>query len=357
MKLTRALALIGLCVCMLCGCGVSPSPTDDTTGYSQTGGETQTPDDPTGATEEATEDVTEPATEETAAPTETGGSGETDDDKPEPETTPQTKPPKETKPQETEPEETKPVVKPPRETEPEETEPEATVHQHSYSRKTVKPTCTERGYDQYTCSCGDSYKNNYQEAKGHSYTDTTVQPTCTEQGYTQHKCGACGDSYTDAYTDALGHNWGEWVTIKEPTTSEEGTKERSCTRCGKKETAAIEKKEAEKIDTATLEAYGRRYAYETYGYDGNPNCNPSTNAGYFPGASKYIYSMEEGYKYVREAVDTQYVYDVAAGKTITKEIDGVLRRRPLNVYLEPTSTPNQYIIWVYYGGHADPYCD
>ena len=38
----------------------------------------------------------------------------------------------------------------------------------------------------------------------HDYKATVVDPTCTEAGYTEHKC-ECGDSYKDAYKDALGH--------------------------------------------------------------------------------------------------------------------------------------------------------
>ena len=34
------------------------------------------------------------------------------------------------------------------------------------------------------------------------------------------------------------------------------------------------------INIDALEQYGRDYAYRTYGYDGNPNCNPDTGAGY-----------------------------------------------------------------------------
>lgn len=145
--------------------------------------------------------------------------------------------------------------------------------------------------------------------------------------------------------------------MKEATVSEEGKKERTCEICGKKETESIPRKEAETIDTKALEAYGRRYAYETYGYDGNPNCNPSTGAGYFPAITKYIYTMEDGYKYARGAVTAQYNNDMGMGYPITAEIDGTLRRRKINLYIEETEIPNKYLIWVYYGGYADPYCN
>ena len=35
----------------------------------------------------------------------------------------------------------------------------------------------------------------------HEYTETIIQPTCTQDGYTLHTC-SCGDSYKDHYTNA-----------------------------------------------------------------------------------------------------------------------------------------------------------
>ena len=42
-------------------------------------------------------------------------------------------------------------------------------HVHSYSSNTVAPTCESQGYTEYTCSCGDNYKDNYTSATGHSF--------------------------------------------------------------------------------------------------------------------------------------------------------------------------------------------
>ena len=108
----------------------------------------------------------------------------------------------------------------------------------------------------------------------------------------------------------------------------------------------------EQIDTRELESYGRRYAASTYGYNGNPNCNPSTNAGYFPGVRVKVTTMEEGYAAAREAVDYQYASDVAMGRAISVEIDGVTVRRNINLYFQPTDDPQVFILWCYYGGEA-----
>ena len=64
----------------------------------------------------------------------------------------------------------------------------------------------------------------------HSYTAAVTDPTCTEGGFTTYTC-SCGDSYEDNYTAALGHDMGQWEIIKAPTATEEGIERRSCTRC------------------------------------------------------------------------------------------------------------------------------
>ena len=117
-------------------------------------------------------------------------------------------------------------------------------HIHNYAAKVTAPTCTEQGYTTYTCSCGDSYVEDYVDAAGHSWNEGEVTtqpteenegvrtytcancgetktetiekldhvhsyetvvtaPTCTEQGYTTYTC-SCGDSYVDDYVDATG---------------------------------------------------------------------------------------------------------------------------------------------------------
>ncbi len=67
-------------------------------------------------------------------------------------------------------------------------------HKHDYSENVVKATCTEQGYTEYTCSCGDTYKDNYVEAKGH--TEVTVpgkEATCEKEGLSEGKnCAVCG---------------------------------------------------------------------------------------------------------------------------------------------------------------------
>lgn len=59
----------------------------------------------------------------------------------------------------------------------------------------------------------------------HDYHEThRVDPTCTEDGYIEYTCD-CGDTYT-APLPATGHSWGEW------TPAGDGEEVRSCEVCG-----------------------------------------------------------------------------------------------------------------------------
>ena len=111
-------------------------------------------------------------------------------------------------------------------------------HIHEYATTVVAPTCTENGYTLNTCACGNSYTDTSIEALGHYYKDGLCTrcgakdpdyvghihkyyehitlPTCSAKGYTTFSC-SCGESYRDNYTDALGHEY----------------KDGKCTRCGK----------------------------------------------------------------------------------------------------------------------------
>ena len=119
-------------------------------------------------------------------------------------------------------------------------------HQHSYKTSVIEPTCLEQGYTLYTCSCGDTYKDdytdktehNYQngtcvdcgkvEPHTHQYTSSIIAPTCTEEGYTLYIC-SCGDTYKDHYTDKINHHY--TPSIVEPTCTEEGYTVYTCS-CG-----------------------------------------------------------------------------------------------------------------------------
>ena len=94
---------------------------------------------------------------------------------------------------------------------------------HNYTSEVTDPTCLDDGFTTFTCTaCGDTYTEAGAEALGHTYTDgacircglaeehvhnyeeDVTDPTCTEKGYTTYTC-SCNESYVDNYVDALGH--------------------------------------------------------------------------------------------------------------------------------------------------------
>ncbi len=113
---------------------------------------------------------------------------------------------------------------------------------HTYTEQVTVPTCTEKGYSTFVCSCGQSYKDKYQDAMGHKYTAAKTEPTCTQKGYTTHRC-KCGASYVDSYVDAKGHTWRRWIVMESATCDKEGREERECKTCHATEDRPIPKKE------------------------------------------------------------------------------------------------------------------
>ncbi len=92
-------------------------------------------------------------------------------------------------------------------TEPEETEPQAeisdipeesgdvTEHAHEYSEELKAPTCTESGYFERKCSCGDVQREET-SAKGHRFGSwtTLTASTCKSDGKRSTVCTECGET-------------------------------------------------------------------------------------------------------------------------------------------------------------------
>lgn len=404
MKQKILCVLLVCCLLLFTGCREPVPPLVNTTAT----GPSITAVEPTAGTTETTTAATEP--EETQATEAATTSTEPQATEPTKAPTQPTDPTEPSKPEQTIPKPTEPAsteIVPP-EPSTEETVPPTTVphttepaHKHSYRKEIVAPTCESRGYTKYTCNCGSSYTEDYVAILGHSWSewkvtraptykehgsqqrvcrncsdterqniarldasacthsnikDEVVSGTCEGEGYTHHVCTDCGHNYKDTYSEPRGHRF--YVNnpdeVKEPTQEEDGYKRYFCIYCEHVETVILPK--LEHIDTAMLEAYAREYAEDTFGYDGNPDCLPENEAGYFPGVTCEIKSMEEGYQYVKAAIQRQYDRDTASGRTIYREDENgrVCYRRAVNVSLEPTDDPNVFIIWVYYGGSCDP---
>ena len=146
---------------------------------------------------------------------------------------------------------------------------------------TVAPTCTDGGYDLYTCSgCGATEKRNLTDAAGHKWDGgtvttaptettpgvrtftctvcdqtrteaipatgahdyrftTTVAPTCTDGGYDLYTCSGCGATEKRNLTDAAGHKWDGGTVTTAPTETTPGVRTFTCTVCSQTRTEAI----------------------------------------------------------------------------------------------------------------------
>ncbi len=160
-----------------------------------------------------------------------------------PETTPPETTPPETTPEATTPPETTPNVTEPPVTTPEPTEPPATTpkptqpgHTHSYTfTKTVAATCTAKGYDLHSCSCGATQKKNETKALGHDYVKSgTTDATCTTNGMITYKCSICNGTKNETL-NKLGH---KYVNGK-------------CERCGKADPDATQPDDSDEFGGVT----------------------------------------------------------------------------------------------------------
>lgn len=110
--------------------------------------------------------------------------------------------------------------------------------------KTVAPSCTEAGYDLYTCrDCGATEKRNVKPALGHKWDSGTVttEPTEKDPGTMTYTCTVCGQTKTEVIpaTGPHTHVWGEGTVTVAPTETTPGVRTYTCTVCGQTRTEII----------------------------------------------------------------------------------------------------------------------
>ena len=110
--------------------------------------------------------------------------------------------------------------------------------------KNVAPSCTEAGYDLYTCrDCGASEQRNVKPALGHKWDSGTVttEPTETDPGTMTYTCTVCGQTKTEVIpaTGPHTHVWDEGTVTVAPTETTPGIRTYTCTVCGKTRTEII----------------------------------------------------------------------------------------------------------------------
>ena len=110
--------------------------------------------------------------------------------------------------------------------------------------KNIAPSCTEAGYDLYTCrDCGATEKRNSKPALGHKWDSGTVttEPTETDPGTMTYTCTVCGATKTEVIpaTGPHTHVWDEGTVTVAPTETTPGVRTYTCTVCGQTRTEII----------------------------------------------------------------------------------------------------------------------
>ena len=110
--------------------------------------------------------------------------------------------------------------------------------------KNIAPSCTEAGYDLYTCSgCGATEKRNAKPALGHKWDSGTVtaEPTEKDPGTMTYTCTVCGATKTEVIpaTGPHTHVWDEGTVTVAPTETTPGVRTYTCTVCGQTRTEII----------------------------------------------------------------------------------------------------------------------
>ena len=106
---------------------------------------------------------------------------------------------------------------------------------------TTAPTETTPGVRTRTCTvCGDIREETIPATGAHDYRFTkNVAPTCTDGGYDLYTCSGCGATERRNLTDAAGHKWDGGTVTTAPTETTPGVRTFTCTVCGQTRTETI----------------------------------------------------------------------------------------------------------------------
>ena len=119
-----------------------------------------------------------------------------------------------------------------------------------------EPTCTSDGSFDHVEYCGECHKELSREKEilsklGHNVGKIgEKQPTCTEDGYEEYSCSRCEYGYKETvFSD--GHRFGDWKI-------EEGNHAKLCVKCGFKQSYTHEYSESETTKEPTLSDGGEQ---------------------------------------------------------------------------------------------------
>ena len=114
------------------------------------------------------------------------------------------------------------------------TESETDAHIHTFGEWiTVKDaTCTIKGEQERSCSCGEKETQSI-DATGHTeVTDEAVAATCTTDGKTEGRhCSVCNETLIAQSDIPASHAEGEWVIDTNASCTGNGSKHQVCSVC------------------------------------------------------------------------------------------------------------------------------
>ncbi|MBQ4273383.1 MAG: C-type lectin domain-containing protein [Clostridia bacterium] len=125
------------------------------------------------------------------------------------------------------------------------TTPETTTPSHSHAfgdwQITQDATCTKKGQQERTCSCGEKEIQEIAALDHTEVIDSAVAPTCTTDGLTAGShCSACGQVLVSQETVPATHNWMQTALLESATCFTYGEEHRACRVCGVEEDAPVE---------------------------------------------------------------------------------------------------------------------
>ncbi len=200
---------------------------------------------------------------------------------------------------------------------------ESIEYTHNYETTGHKDfTCTDNGYDEYTCTKCEDVKNIILEAR-HILSVNTLEPNCTDNGSRTTTCENCDYSDTQIL-DALGHN--RTVVYNDTTHTEK------CSRCNNVYSEETHTKEVDCQTTRTEEGgyavYTSVFFYKCVGFDGK--------CGYKQEITRYSVKIplsgDDG------TLDFEYIHEITE-PNCTEDGLFVLKRSDTNEEISRTVIP------------------
>ena len=102
------------------------------------------------------------------------------------------------------------------------------IEESSEQNKTIKEGSNETKTDEKTSE--SNHTNEIEEHDHHYKVTREVQASCTEDGFTVYTC-SCGDTYKEN-TEATGHQWSSWKKVNEKKQGVQIDSRRTCKDCG-----------------------------------------------------------------------------------------------------------------------------